>query len=165
MHCLKNFFSEAKTKIGTFKPQSSSQLLGTAVKNCNSSFFLICNLFEHFIPVWSTCVGSCFQTGNQVSFFLNKKILLIIFDNVGEIGFTFSWRRSSANCKPTAFMSVFCNALVMYICISKNLSMAPPSSACSISNWDSKLTNHSKDLWSLFIQKKSTWNVIVTVVA
>ena len=69
---------------------------------------------------------------------------------------TFLCNKSSANCNPTAFMSVFCNADVIYMCMSKNRSIAPPCSACSISNWDSKLTNHSKDRWSRLIQKKST---------
>lgn len=53
-------------------------------------------------------------------------------------------------------MSVFCSAEVIYICISKNRSIAPPSSACSISNCDRRFTNHSNERWSRFIQKKST---------
>ena len=70
--------------------------------------------------------------------------------------FTFLCNKSSANCNPTAFMSVFCKADVIYMCMSKKRSIAPPCSACSISNCESKLTNHSKDLWSRLIQKKST---------
>ncbi|KAF4525978.1 hypothetical protein B566_EDAN000770 [Ephemera danica] len=49
-------------------------------------------------------------------------------------------------------------ALVMYMCISRKRSMAPPNSACSISNCDSKFTNHSNERWSRLIQKKSTCN-------
>ncbi len=41
--------------------------------------------------------------------------------------------------------------------MSKKRSMAPPSSACSISSWDSSSTNHSKERWSRLIQKKSTY--------
>lgn len=48
-------------------------------------------------------------------------------------------------------------------CLSIYLSMAPPSSACSISNWDNKLTNHSNDRWSRLIQKKSTFRRCITV--
>ncbi|KAF0767318.1 Uncharacterized protein FWK35_00002327 [Aphis craccivora] len=59
---------------------------------------------------------------------------------------TFSCNKSKANWSPTAFISVFCKADVIYMCISRNLSIAPPSSACSISSCDSKFTNHSNDL-------------------
>ena len=69
---------------------------------------------------------------------------------------TFLKLRSMASCKKTDFMSVFCRAEVTYMCISRNLPKEPPLSACSISSWDSKLTNHSKLFWSLLIQKKST---------
>lgn len=69
---------------------------------------------------------------------------------------TFWCSKSSASCSPTAFMSVFCSALVMYMCISRNRSIAPPSSACSISSCESRFTNHSNDCWSRLIQKKST---------
>ena len=63
-------------------------------------------------------------------------------------------------------MSVFCNAEVMYMCMSRNLSINPPYSACSISSWVRRWTNHSKDRCSRLIQKKSTyrvhieWNII-----
>ena len=70
--------------------------------------------------------------------------------------YTFSWRRSNASCNPTAFMSVFCNAEVMYMCMSRKCPMTPSCSDCSISNCESNLTNHSNDFWSRFIQKKST---------
>lgn len=48
------------------------------------------------------------------------------------------------------------NLFHFHIHQSAYLSMAPPSSACSISNCDSKLTNHSNERWSRLIQKKST---------
>ena len=70
--------------------------------------------------------------------------------------FTFLCSRSSASWSPTAFISVFWSADVIYMCMSRNLS-DPPCSACSISSWDNRFTNHSKLLWSRFIQKKSTW--------
>ena len=75
---------------------------------------------------------------------------------------TFSWRRSRAIWRLTAFMSVLFKALVMYKWRSKKRSMTPPSSACSTSNWDNKWTNHSKLRWSRLIQKKSTCNQIVS---
>ena len=58
-------------------------------------------------------------------------------------------------------MSVFCSALVMYMCMSRNrpsLSSSGPRRlwACSTSSWVSKCRNHSKDRWSRLIQKKST---------
>ena len=53
-------------------------------------------------------------------------------------------------------MSVLWRAEVTYMCMSRNLLMAPPCSACSISSWDSSFTNHSKLFWSRLIQKKST---------
>ena len=54
-------------------------------------------------------------------------------------------------------MSFFERALVMYRWRSRNRSMKLPNSACSISNWESKCTNHSKLRWSRLIQKKSTY--------
>lgn len=82
-----------------------------------------------------------------------------VFRHAGTIiAFTFSWSKSRANCRPTAFMSLFCRALVMYMCISRKRSIVAPSSACSISSWESRLTNHSNERWSRFIQKKSTCN-------
>ena len=69
---------------------------------------------------------------------------------------TFSWSRSKANWRPTAFMSVLCRAEVMYMCISRKWPITPSCSDCSISNWDRSLTNHSNDFWSRLIQKKST---------
>ena len=61
-------------------------------------------------------------------------------------------------------MSVLCSALVMYMCMSRNLSMAPPISlACSISSWDNRLMNHSNERWSRLIQKKSTYKMIESV--
>ena len=84
--------------------------------------------------------------------------------------FSFSCNRSRASWRPTARMSFFCRAVVMYLkhikgilrryivisrkififdlfymCMSRNLSMAPPFSACSISSSDSSWTNHSKE--------------------
>ena len=91
--------------------------------------------------VWTSLDKSLYM--NSILYLLNK--------------FTFLCNKSSANCNPTAFMSVFCKADVIYMCMSKKRSIAPPCSACSISNCESKLTNHSKDLWSRLIQKKSTW--------
>lgn len=133
------------------------------VKNGNFSLFLVLQLLEYFVPIWAASVCAGLEACDQVPFFLKSKIysnfyfiFLIFFIFVQ----TFSWSKSRASCSPTAFMSVFCNALVMYICISRNLSMAPPSSACSISSWESRFTNHSKDLWSRLIQKKSTYNLI-----
>ena len=70
---------------------------------------------------------------------------------------TLAWRRSRAICSPTAFMSFLERALVMYKCRSRNRSMKLPNSACSISNCESKCTNHSKLRWSRLIQKKSTY--------
>ena len=70
---------------------------------------------------------------------------------------TFLCSRSKASWSPTAFISVFWRAEVMYMCISRNRSMAPPCSACSISNCDKRFTNHSNDRWSRLIQKKSTY--------
>ena len=47
--------------------------------------------------------------------------------------------------------------------MSKNLSIAPPDSACSISSCDNNWTNHSKERWSRLIQKKSTLRRFMTV--
>merc|ERR1712079_417344 len=65
--------------------------------------------------------------------------------------------RSMASCRNTDFMSVFCSAEVMYICISSMRPSAPPVSDISSSSWDRRLTNHSKLFWSRLIQKKSTF--------
>ena len=75
---------------------------------------------------------------------------------------TFSCSSSRASWSPTAFMSVFCRAEVMYMCMSRNRSMAPPCSACSISSCDSREMNHSKLRCSRLIQKKSTFLRFIT---
>ncbi len=46
-----------------------------------------------------------------------------------QICFTFSYNKSMANCRPTALMSVFSKAAVMYKWMSRNLSIIPPFSA------------------------------------
>ena len=86
----------------------------------------------------------------------NYRYFFSDFGIIKKHDLTFLCSRSSASWSPTAFMSVFWSAEVMYICMSKNRSIEPPCSACSISSWDNKFTNHSKLLWSRLIQKKST---------
>ena len=130
-------------------------------------------LLKYFIPIRSSGIGTRFETSDQIPFGLKSNqiygmiIFLIcvmfhfyfIFITI-ELGYsfiTFLCNRSRASWSPTAFISVFWRADVMYMCISRNLSIDPPCSACSISNCDSRFTNHSKLLWSRLIQKKSTW--------
>ena len=99
----------------------------------------------HFKKCWNACY---FWIRNNIDFSKKKLTLRQIL--------TFSWSRSKANWRPTAFMSVLCRAEVMYMCISRKWPITPSCSDCSISNWDRSLTNHSNDFWSRLIQKKST---------
>lgn len=73
------------------------------------------------------------------------------------------WIRSSPIWSMTAFASDFFSADVIYMCMSRNLSIWAVSSHCSISSSLSSCTNHSKCLWWRFIQKKSTWELYLHV--
>lgn len=110
---------------------------------------------------------------------------VLVLSPVMESLFSFLARRSSAICRPMAFMSFLLSADVMYMCISRKRpdgrqqrcyfspsGIPPPdhgaplrvppsgsSSAWSISSLVSRLTNHSNDFWSLLIQMKSTCRV------
>ena len=106
---------------------------------------------EYFSLHFKKCWNACYPwIRNNILIFLRKKKLTL-----SQI-LTFSWSRSKANWRPTAFMSVLCRAEVMYMCISRKWPITPSCSDCSISNWDRSLTNHSNDFWSRLIQKKST---------
>ena len=63
---------------------------------------------------------------------------------------------SIAICSPMPFISFLPCADVMNICISRKL-LNSSSRLPSSSNWASRLTNHSKWVWSRLIQIKSTY--------
>lgn len=98
--------------------------------------------------MWSHSNYTFSQSGLPACVFVLKPVMRSLF--------CFLWIKSSAIWRPMALTSVFLRAEVMYMCMSRNLSK-PPCSLCSISNWFNRLTNHSNERWSRFIQKKSTF--------
>ena len=115
-------------------------------------FWFIKTTYCWILHVRNMCLVIFFFSMRQ--FLLTNSKCLPIYNIQGML--TFSWRRSKASWRPTAFISVLWRAEVMYMCMSKKWPITPSCSDCSISNWESSLTNHSNDFWSRLIQKKST---------
>lgn len=142
MFASEYFFPVRKPKLFAFGLQRLGQMLIPAVEDCDRTFYLGLKILEHFIPVWASSHCSRSQSGHQISLFLRQKTYLnhqFICHHLKRSFFpckTFLCIRSIASWSPTALMSFFWSADVMYMCISKNLSNAPPFSACSISNWE-----------------------------
>lgn len=169
---LKHLLAEGKSVLVTFHAEQAGQLWRPTVEHCHLALLLRHQLLENFVPVGPPGVCARLQARDEVALLLQSqkcqirnlrlKVKMHLCEpQAGEksrcgLSLTFSCSKSNASCSPTAFMSVFCSADVMYMCISRKRSMAPPSSACSISSCDRRFTNHSNDRWSLLIQKKST---------
>ena len=102
---------------------------------------------------------------NQLSSFLAFKTSqdkefskLYDFILMFELQNTFLYKSSRAKYNRAVLMSSCWRADVMYMWISRNLSMAPPFSFCSNSNWVRSWWNHSIGPVSRLIQIKSTCN-------
>lgn len=103
--------------------QRLGQLRWAAIEDGDLALLLGLQLLEHLVPVGSASIGAGLQASNQIPLALEQRgdtrALDIYF--VKDFRATFSCSRSSASCRPTAFISVRCRALVMYMCISRKL--------------------------------------------
>ena len=172
---LEYFFSKYEPEFVTFCSHYFCKIGIPTIVNSDPTLSLLPDLSEHLVPIRSTSDCSWFQSSHQITFFLFTKTPILqtvsvetwwkliyshpipfYMDYYLKWNHTLSCKRSNASCRPTAFISVRCNADVMYICMSRKWPITPSCSDCSISSWDRSFTNHSKDFWSLLIQKKST---------
>ena len=71
---LKVFFAIIKAKLIAFQFQYFAQLWRATEKHSYFSLLLSRNFFEDFVPIWSSSIGSGFQTSNQISFGLKNQI-------------------------------------------------------------------------------------------
>jgi len=61
---LEDLLTEAETKLVTLDTQYSAKLWWSTVKDRHLPFLLVKELFEHFVPVWTSSIRSCLQTSD-----------------------------------------------------------------------------------------------------
>lgn len=118
----KALLTKGKSVLITLDAQRLGQLRWTAVEDSDLALLLCLQLLEDLIPIGSARIGAGFEASDEVPFALQKSCNVRVgLSWAKQVFITFSCSRSRASCSPTAFMSVRCSALVMYMCMSKKL--------------------------------------------